>query len=211
MIAALFVQANGCYSGLPGVDPWPESRDARTYPGPYPVVAHPPCTRWCRLAGLVQARYPHLRKGEDGGCFAAALAAVRRWGGVLEHPAWSDAWPAHGLPAPDRGGGWLRTPCGGWTCSVEQGNYGHRARKPTWLYAHGLRTPPRLIWGRSADSTAAISLGFPDSWRRRAGGEVQQMSVRERAATPEPFRDLLISIAKATTSLGVGAMAKACT
>lgn len=30
MIAALFVQREGCYSGLPDVDPWPEDRDART-------------------------------------------------------------------------------------------------------------------------------------------------------------------------------------
>lgn len=48
MIAALYVQATGCYAGLDDVDPWPEERDARTYPGPYPVVAHPPCERWGR-------------------------------------------------------------------------------------------------------------------------------------------------------------------
>ena len=36
MIAALYVQERGCYVGLDGVDPWPESRDARTYAGPRP-------------------------------------------------------------------------------------------------------------------------------------------------------------------------------
>ena len=56
MIAALFVDRRGCYSGLPDVDLWDESRDARLYKGPYPVVAHPPCARWCKLAGLVEAR-----------------------------------------------------------------------------------------------------------------------------------------------------------
>ncbi len=80
MIAALFVQKNGVYFGLPNVDPWDEARAARKYDGPYPVVAHPPCARWCRLAGLVEARWGHKR-GEDGGCFASALANVRRWGG----------------------------------------------------------------------------------------------------------------------------------
>ena len=79
MVAALFVQTNGVYYGLPDVDPWDQRRDARLYDGPHPVVAHPPCSRWCRLAGLVEARWGHKR-GEDGGCFAAALAAVRRWG-----------------------------------------------------------------------------------------------------------------------------------
>ncbi len=103
MIAALYVHRNGVYYGLPHVDPWDEARDARRYDGPHPVVAHPPCSRWCRLAGLVEARWGHKR-GDDGGCFAAALASVRKWGGVLEHPAYSDAWPAHDLNAPPTGG-----------------------------------------------------------------------------------------------------------
>jgi len=64
MVAALYVQANGCYKGLPDVDPWDEVRDARKYDGPYPVVAHPPCSRWCRLAGLVEARWRAARQVE---------------------------------------------------------------------------------------------------------------------------------------------------
>ena len=85
MIAALYVQANGCYMNLPNVDAWPESRDARKYAGPWPVVAHPPCARWSKLAGLVEARYGHKR-GDDGGCFASALASVRTWGGRTRAP-----------------------------------------------------------------------------------------------------------------------------
>jgi len=50
MIAALYVEKNGCYFGLDGVDPWDEERDARKYDGPYPVVAHPPCQLWGRMA-----------------------------------------------------------------------------------------------------------------------------------------------------------------
>ena len=42
MIAALYVETDGCYYGLPGVDPWDEARDARTYAGPHPVVAQLP-------------------------------------------------------------------------------------------------------------------------------------------------------------------------
>ena len=82
-IAALFVdeRPGGAYVGMPGVDVWGVSRDARLYPGPHPVVCHSPCARWCRLAGLVEARWGH-RRGDDGGCFAAALGAVRRWGGT---------------------------------------------------------------------------------------------------------------------------------
>ena len=51
MIAALYVQSNGVYADLAGVDPWYEARDARTYAGPWPVVAHPPCARWGRYWG----------------------------------------------------------------------------------------------------------------------------------------------------------------
>ncbi|WP_215412864.1 hypothetical protein, partial [Escherichia coli] len=87
---------------LPNVDPWDEARDARTYAGPHRVVAHPPCQLWVNFAALNFKRYggEHNRPGNDGGCFAAALASVRRWGGVLEHPASSKAWAAHGLTAP---------------------------------------------------------------------------------------------------------------
>src|SRR5690349_3019203 len=100
-VAALFVNPRGDYPRTPGVWAWDEKADARKYAGPWPVVAHPPCSRWCRLAGLVQARWGH-RVGDDGGCFASALASVREWGGVLEHPAYSKAWPAYGLATPDR-------------------------------------------------------------------------------------------------------------
>ena len=49
-VAALFVQPDGCYAGLPEVDAWPEQRDARKYRGPWPVVAHPPCQLWGAFA-----------------------------------------------------------------------------------------------------------------------------------------------------------------
>ena len=42
MVAALFVQENGCYSNLPGVDMWTEGRDARRYDGPWPVAGGGP-------------------------------------------------------------------------------------------------------------------------------------------------------------------------
>lgn len=81
MIAALYVETGGCYFDLAGVDPWDEARDARQYAGPWPVVAHPPCQRWGRL-WHGSTRKPHQFKlGDDAGCFAAALAAVRQWGG----------------------------------------------------------------------------------------------------------------------------------
>ncbi len=191
MIAALFVDARGAYQDLPGVDCWDEERDARKYQGPHPVVAHPPCTRWCRLAGLVEARWGHKR-GEDGGCFAAALAAVRRYGGVLEHPAFSDAWLAHDLTPPPSGGGWHSADFqGGWTCYVEQGRYGHRAKKATWLYARGVELPS-LAWGRTSDSSPSIV-----SWCHNKSTDTRpRIRKREASSTPPAFRDMLLKMAR---------------
>lgn len=197
MIAALYVQPNGCYANLEGVDPWDEARDARLYAGPWPVVAHPPCSRWCRLAGLVEARYGH-KKGDDGGCFASALESVRKWGGVLEHPAYTDAWVAFDLPSPPKGGGWHRALCGGWVAHVEQGHYGHRARKATWLYAHGVQDLPKLRWGQGGPGKALVS------WcRNRQGLETDtrpRVGKAQASKTPPEFRDLLLSIARSVTT-----------
>lgn len=197
-IAALFVETNGVYFGDPSIDPWDEPRDARLYAGPHPVVAHPPCSRWCRLAGLVEARWGHKR-GEDGGCFKAALEAVRAWGGVLEHPAYTDAWAAFGLPIPPRHGGWLRTFCGGWVCHVEQGRYGHPAKKATWLYAVGTELP-MLKWGSDLDVQSKALV----SW---CGNRVKSGEVRPRVGkavasrTPEEFRAVLVGLARSVVRM----------
>ena len=71
MIAALFVDADGIYAGRPDVDAWDIRRDARTYPGPYPVVAHPPCQRWGRWWWADGSTEP----GNDGGGLVANRAA----------------------------------------------------------------------------------------------------------------------------------------
>ena len=195
MIAALYVEHGGAYYGLPDVDPWDAERDARRYAGPWPVVAHPPCSRWCRLAGLVEARWGHKR-GDDGGCFAAALASVRRWSGVLEHPAYSDAWAAYGLNHPPTGGGWVNADMiGGWTCYVEQARYGHAAKKATWLYVHG-RDLPVLRWGHVADRDVRALVSWCGN-RVRSGESRPRLGKRSAAASPPEFRDLLLSIAGA--------------
>lgn len=193
-VAALYVERGGVYWNLHGVDPWDEERDARKYAGPYPVVAHPPCARWCRLAGLVEKRWGY-KKGDDGGTFAAALKAVRTWGGVLEHPAYSDAWGAFGLPKPSRHGGWQRGMCGGWSAHVEQGRYGHPAKKATWLYAFGVLPPTELKFGFNPDQKSKALVSWcgnhvaSDEKRPRVGKSIA-------ASTPIAFRDLLLCIAR---------------
>ena len=196
MIAALYVDPKGCNAGLDGVELWDEQRDARKYNGPWPVVAHPPCTRWCRLAGLVEARWGHKR-GEDGGCFAAALDAVRRFGGVLEHPAYSDAWLTYDLPPPIPGMGWQMGICGGWACHVEQGRYGHVAKKATWLYAYGVDELPSLDWSFCPDNEMALVSWTANRVKSDINGHKRpRVGKRRAAATPPAFRDILIDIAR---------------
>jgi hypothetical protein len=201
MIAALYVLKDGPYFGIPDVDPWDEARDARLYAGPHPVVAHPPCARWGRYwFGGPSAKVRRVL-GDDDGCFAAALHSVRTFGGILEHPEASHAWRWFGLNKPPKSGGWVNADLmGGWTCCVEQGHYGHKARKATWLYAFGLPTLPSLKWGTSGQRLR-LDHGFHSAEERRRAvgtGRCQLLSKRQRLSTPEPFRDLLMNMARST-------------
>jgi hypothetical protein len=190
MIAALFVATGGGYFGLEGVDPWDIERDARKYSGPWPVVAHPPCHLWVNFAALNYKRYggEHNRPGNDSGCFKSALANVRRWGGVLEHPAFSNAYKAFDLEPPMLGGrtGWLQVRGHEWTCEVWQSAYGHRARKKTWLLYAGHNPPYQLDWTRKS-GTAQVG------WFDRIK---PTLSKKDANATPTAFRDELIQLAR---------------
>lgn len=201
MVAALYVETDGCYFGLPNVDAWDAARDARTYPGPHPVVAHPPCQRWGRYWGGAPRKPNQFKLGDDGGCFASALAAVRKWGGVIEHPEASHAWRHFGLNAPPRQGGWVTADFeGGWTCCVEQGHYGHTSRKATWLYAHGVELPS-LRWGCGEQRIHPVALAKHGYAKARRIGMMAMVGgkakTRIRNATPIEFRDLLISMVTA--------------
>ncbi len=199
MIAALYVETGGVYFNLPGVEPWDEDRDARAYAGPHPVVAHPPCERWGRF-WHGSTRKPHqYRLGADDGCFSAALWAVRTFGGVIEHPAASNAWRWFGLPRPKQGEGWTEPDhYGGRSCVVDQAHYGHFARKPTWLYAIA-DDLPELDWSAAEQRLHPVSVekhGYEKARRigmmAMVGGKHKK---RIRNATPVEFRDVLLGIA----------------
>ncbi len=192
-VAALFVEAEGIYAEFV-YDCWDASRDARLYDGPLPVVAHPPCQLWVNFAALNYKRYGggHNRPGNDGGCFASALASVRRWGGVLEHPASSNAWPAHGLTAPPSDGGWKQTALCEWVCEVWQSAYGHPARKRTWLFYCG-RTPP--LEGRWARAPGTHQVGWFDRNK-------PTLSKKDASGTPPAFAAWLIELARTAPKQG---------
>lgn len=203
MIAALFVENPGCYIGLPDVDPWPRERDARNYNGPFPVVAHPECQRWGRYWGGAPRKPHQYQLGDDDGIFASALSSVRCFGGVLEHPKDSHAWAHFGLVKPPREGGWIVADnCGGWTCCVCQGFYGHLANKPSWLYANGVGLP-ELKWGVGEQRIHPRALELHGYAKARRIGMMAMVGgkdkTRIRNATPPEFRDVLLSIARSGT------------
>jgi hypothetical protein len=138
--------------------------------------------------------------GEDGGCFATALMAVRNYGGVLEHPADSHAWRHFGLQAPKRGAGWQQADnLGGWTCCVEQGHYGHFANKRTWLYAAHIDRP-ELNWTAGEQRLPQEMIDRYGYEKARRIGPMAMIGGKDktkiRNATPLEFRDVLLGIAR---------------
>jgi hypothetical protein len=200
-VQALFIDADGPYPGLLGTENcWDEKRDARRYEGGAPIVAHPPCARWCRLAESVFARTQkeEHRPGNDGGCFIAALESLKRCGGVLEHPAASKAFAVYGLPRPTFGT-WqpidLKVAPGmrAWATEVWQSAYGHPAPKRTWLVYVGEIAPFALEWRRDP-GTHAVS-GDAIKRRRQGAAARPRLSAKQNIATPPDFAEVLICLA----------------
>jgi hypothetical protein len=188
VIAALYVDPRGPYPRMQGVDCWDAARDARRYAGPWPVVAHPPCGPWGCLK--------HLYRGSEHDCAPRAVEQVRAHGGVLEHPAHSRLWRHARLPEP----GELPDERGGYTLAVNQVDWGHVARKPTWLYLVGV---PRV-------RLELPEPGEPTHWiggsrgrgreRTRQGAPIpsglKAASAQQRRRTPPAFAEWLVSLAR---------------
>jgi hypothetical protein len=178
-IAALYVDDAGPYMHLAAVDAWPALRDARLYDGPHPIVAHPPCADWSRLSGMAK----HVEGRRDLAPFA--VSQVRRWGGVLEHPAWSKLWLALGLPRP----GELPDAWGGWAIEVNQVSWGHQASKPTWLYFVGVeRSTVRPLRGGSPTHAVTTS--------KRHGRTLLKLSSKAARLSPPAFAEWLVAAAR---------------
>lgn len=177
-VAALYVDPRGPYPKL--VEHWyDEARDARTYAGPWPIVAHPPCGPWGRL-------YRFCTK-QPAECGPIAVAQVRRFGGVLEHPADSALWPAAEMSRPGRG----PDAHGGLTYPVNQVSWGHPCRKSTWLYVVGVR-PMRVIGSLREGGTPTHCIASS----RPAGSGLPELSRKwERAITPVAFAEWLLELA----------------
>ena len=121
-VAVLCAARNSIYHEIPECDVYDADRDARTFDGSLPVIAHPPCRAW-------SAYCAHQAKPEPGekelGLWCCQM--VIRCGGILEQPAHSRLFAAGGLQHPGKGIADL------WTANVWQSWWGHPVSKNTWL------------------------------------------------------------------------------
>ena len=190
-IVALFVETDSIYKSFDFVDCYDLKRDAMTYRGDLPVIAHPPCQLWGNMAFVNYKRWggEHNKPGNDGGKFNFALDAVNRCGGVLEHPKNTRAWKECGLKKPSSAG-WSKSGIG-WVCEVWQSAYGHRANKATWLYYVGYNRPFELKWDRVVGE---CQVRFHD--QRGKERNKPTLSKKEANATPPSFALELIRLAR---------------
>lgn len=193
-IAVLFARTDSVYKTLPGLDVYDVDRDARTFTGAGPVIAHPPCRAWGTLK--------HMAKPREGERELApwAVAVVRKNGGVLEHPKRSALWKDAALAMPRAHMG--RDAWGGFTICVPQMWWGHRAEKATYLYIVGIEPTelPPLPFALGIEATAKIGTGgrTKDGKRKKAGdpGFLPEMSANNRERTPADFARWLVALAE---------------
>lgn len=173
-IAALFCHPRSPYKRIAGVDVYDAARDARTFPGGMPVIAHPPCRCWSR------ARRPGLPLDPDEMALAPwALEQVRREGGILEHPFGSRFWASAELPKPGCSDVYV------WTIQLDQLWFGHAAEKSTWLYLCGI--VPRQV--------APVLVDF----KLRPRTNFNRLGRAERQLTPPRMAEWLVSLARVAT------------
>lgn len=190
-VAILFVRSDSVYKTLPGCDCYDEARDARTWQGRCTVVAHPPCRTWSRMKAW--ARAPE----HEHALAIWAVAQVRRWGGVLEHPAASDLWKEAGLPAPGAGDdAW-----GGWTLECDQFHWGHLCQKRTRLYIVGVRPnemPPMPHRdGEPTHCVSSLAGRVMSRDARHARDKFKpEIGPRRRDISPPLFAEWLVAVAR---------------
>ncbi len=185
-VAALFVRADSVYKTMPGVDAWDAERDARAWPGGCPIVAHPPCRAWGRLRHFAKPR------PDEKELARWSIAQIRKWGGVLEHPAASLLWPDQKLAEPG-----CIDAYGGRTIEVDQFRWGHKAEKLTRFYVVGLRYPELvdMIPPRRADRPLYVvtqSHGRP----KGSPGWRPEITKPEREHTPAALAAWLVEVAQ---------------
>ncbi len=181
-VVVLFAHSDSIYKTLEGCDVWDETRDAMTWDGECPIVAHPPCRTWGRLRHLASKAPAH-----EHDMAIWAVEQVRRCGGVIEHPMGSTLFKECGLPIHNG----LPDEHGGYTLEIDQYHWGHLARKRTWLYIVGTKQLPPMPRknGRPTHVVASYNHGKRDRSR-------PWLTQSQNEATPLAFAQWLVDAAR---------------
>lgn len=180
MVAVLFARQDSVYKTIPGCDVWDIERDARRWPGGDSIVAHPPCRAWGRLRNFAKPR------PDEKDLARWAVAQIRLWGGVLEHPSGSILWEDQKLPPPSG----ATDQHGGWTLAAPQKWWGHKAEKATWFY----------IVGCAPSAIPAMQLVLGDALyvvqTSKRSDHRPHITKSEREHTPEALARWLVELAQ---------------
>jgi len=183
-VAVLFAQRGSLYHDISGCDVYDIDRDALSYFGSDPVIAHPPCRGWGGLR--------HMAKPRPGELDLAiySICECQRVGGVLEHPVRSALWQYMGLPV-----GPQVDVHGGFTLTIDQFWFGHLCQKRTNLYICGTdrRSLPVMSF---ALGDAPCVIATNNQSRKSGNTRPELRSTKDREATPEKFAFWLRDVAE---------------
>lgn len=176
-VPVLFTQPRSVYDLL-GCDTYNLARSAYSFQDNRPVIAHPPCRLWSRLRKFSTAPRCEMLTA------IWAVYVIRQNGGVLEHPAASALWPFMQLPLPGHYDSY-----GGYSISINQHWFGHKARKNTLLYIKGvpLQHLPSIPLNFDAVTHCVSS-------SKKKLSRLPALSKKERSATPLAFAKWLIQV-----------------
>lgn len=183
-VAVLFARADSVYKQMPETDVYDIDRDARTYAGDSPVVAHPPCRAWGQLSHMAKPR------PDEKDLARWSVALIRKVGGVLEHPKKSKLWADQALPAPGQ-----RDEFGGFTFPIFQSWWGHKADKATLLYIVGIE-PHELPPYPMSLGEASHVVSSSRRWYRGHTNLRPWITHAEREHTPPALAEWLVELAR---------------
>lgn len=176
--AVLYCEPGSIYHQL-NCDVWDEKRNALTFNRPEPIIAHPPCRLWSRLHHFSKA--PKCEKLMA----ITAMMHIRKYGGVLEHPAGSHLFRTMSCNMNgkiDKYGGFLR--------SINQKWYGYKAEKRTYLYICGIGPGELPPFDLDFTGTNYVI----DTKKKNLGRKY--VNKNERSTTPIKLAEYLISVIK---------------
>lgn len=176
MIPVLFTHENSNYNKIKIFDCYDINRDALSFNDRIPLIAHPPCRLFSRLRKFSTAPLSEKKLA------FFALAKVRQFGGILEHPRSSTLWKNGNFNlngSVDSYGGFLR--------SVDLSWFGFPARKKTMLYFCGI-TPGQLpSFPMSFNAITHVISSSGNSGKK-------ELSKNMRSSTPFPMIEFFIEV-----------------